>query len=79
MDVAYDHIQEEVLAPEEVVEGEQKQHRSPSSDLNTEFREVYKAISATPWGSTLGGFLGSVKKQVRIPESCNQILGIAAS
>ncbi len=79
MDVAYDHIQEEVLAPKEVVEGGQKQHRSPSNDLNNEVREVYKAFSASPWGSTLGGFLGSVKKQVRRSGSCGQILGIALS
>ncbi len=79
MDVAYDHIQEEVLAPKEVVEGGQNPHRSPSNDLNNEVREVYKALSTSPWGSTLSGFLGSVKKQVRTPGLCDQILAIALS
>lgn len=61
MDLAYDHIQEEVLSADEVVkqtEGNQKQ-----VNLNTEFKEAYKSFSASPWGARLGGFFSDVKKQ----------------
>jgi hypothetical protein len=61
MDLAYDHIQEEALSPEEAAENKEKQ---PETTLNTDFQEAYKAISASPWGAKLGGFFGSVVKQV---------------
>ena len=60
MDAAYDHIQEEVLRPDEAG-GPQVQQ--PEGSLNTELQEAYKSFSASPWGARLGGFLGSVKKQ----------------
>ena len=60
MDVAYDHIQEEVLSPDEAAE---QQANKQQSDLNTEFQEAYKSFSASPWGAKLGGFFGNVKKQ----------------
>ncbi|KAL9106697.1 MAG: hypothetical protein Q9187_008528 [Circinaria calcarea] len=61
MDAAYDHIQEEVLRPDEAIEQSgDKQHEG---SLNTEFQEAYKSFSASPWGAKLGGFFGSVKKQ----------------
>ena len=61
MDVAYDHIQEEILSPDEQWgENQNAQH----STLNTEFQEAYKAISSSPWGAKIGGFWGSVMKQV---------------
>lgn len=62
MDVAYDHIQEEALSPDEVArkEADEKQEQG---NLNTEFREAYKSFSASPWGAKLGGFLSDVKKQ----------------
>jgi hypothetical protein len=60
MDLAYDHIQEEALSPEEAAENKEKQ---PETTLNTDFQEAYKAISASPWGAKLGGFFGSVVKQ----------------
>lgn len=64
MDVAYDHIQEESFAEAEPAKaGENKDNRL-STDINSEFQEAYKAISSSPWAATLGGFLGSVKKQV---------------
>ncbi|KAI9712475.1 MAG: hypothetical protein M1812_006891 [Candelaria pacifica] len=57
MDVAYDHIQEEVLSPDEAAEKEGTKHEQ--GNLNTEFQEAYKAISSSPWGAKLGGFLGT--------------------
>lgn len=62
MDVAYDHIQEEVLSPDEAAKKEEDSKRKQSS-LNSEFQEAYKSISASPWGAKLGGFLSDVKKQ----------------
>ncbi|KAL8754417.1 MAG: hypothetical protein Q9184_005117 [Pyrenodesmia sp. 2 TL-2023] len=62
MDVAYDHIQEEILSPdgtskkEEVSQGKQ-------SNLNNEFQDAYKSFSASPWAAKLGGFFSDVKKQ----------------
>lgn len=61
MDVAYDHIQEEVFSPDHVTETEGK--KQETNNLNTEFQEAYKSFSASPWGAKLGGFFGSVKKQ----------------
>ena len=61
MDLAYDHIQEEVLSADEVVKkDEEKQNQV---NLNTEFKEAYKSFSASPWGARLGGFFSDVKKQ----------------
>lgn len=61
MDLAYDHIQEEVLSTDETApkdKGKQNQ-----VNLNTEFKEAYKSFSASPWGARLGGFFSDVKKQ----------------
>lgn len=68
MDVAYDHIQEETLAPEAgvaPVEHDKGSGNQPKG-LNTEINEAYKVISSSPWGARLGGFFGTVKKQVRV-------------
>ena len=61
MDLAYDHIQEQALAPENEAE---KKEKKPESTLNSDFQEAYKAISSSPWGARLGGFFGNVVKQV---------------
>lgn len=61
MDVAYDHIQEEVLTPEEAAK--QEGVKSKPNDLNAEFQEAYRSFSASPWGARLGGFFSDVKKQ----------------
>lgn len=68
MDLAYDHIQEEALSPEKAPQNEEKK---PETTLNADFQEAYKAISSSPWGARLGGFFGSVVKQV----AGNQCLG----
>ncbi|KAL8719701.1 MAG: hypothetical protein Q9181_008033 [Wetmoreana brouardii] len=62
MDVAYDHIQEEVLSPDEAAKKEEDAKRKQST-LNNEFQEAYKSFSASPWGAKLGGFFSDVKKQ----------------
>ncbi|KAI9885600.1 MAG: translation termination factor GTPase eRF3 [Watsoniomyces obsoletus] len=59
MDIAYDHIQEEVLSPD-TPQGDSKK---TETSLNTEFAEAYKAISSSPWGARLGALVGTVKKQ----------------
>lgn len=61
MDTAYDHIQEEAFRPEAA--SEKKVDEPQQGNLNTEFQEAYKSFSASPWGTRLGGFFGSVKKQ----------------
>ena len=61
MDLAYDHIQEEVLSADEVVK--QNEEKQKQVNLNTEFKEAYKSFSASPWGARLGGFFSDVKKQ----------------
>ena len=65
MDVAYDHIQEEVLSPDEIARKEASE-KQKQSNLNTEFQEAYRSFSATPWGAKLGGFFSDVKKHGEI-------------
>lgn len=63
MDIAYDHIQEASLpAQGDDANGQPAQE----SSLNADLQEAYKAISTSAWGSRIGGFFGSVVKQVRI-------------
>lgn len=68
MDVAYDHITENSFpkTKEESEEGKQenKGAEKPEPTLNEDFQEAYKAFSASPWGSRIGGFFGNVVKQV---------------
>ena len=63
MDLAYDHIQEEALSPDEAAAKKAEQEKQPEGNLNTELQEAYKSFSASPWGARLGGFLNTVKKQ----------------
>ncbi|KAL8937068.1 MAG: hypothetical protein Q9211_003872 [Gyalolechia sp. 1 TL-2023] len=62
MDVAYDHIQEEVLSPDEAARKEEDS-KAKQQGLNSEFHEAYKSLSASPWAAKLGGFFSDVKKQ----------------
>lgn len=64
MDSAYDHIQEQSLPDDEAPQQGRDNAQQKSSDFNSEFQEAYQAISSSPWAARLGGFLGSVKKQV---------------
>lgn len=61
MDVAYDHIQEEILSAEDAAKKEDGKRKE--GNLNSEFKEAYKSFSASPWGAKLGGFFNDVKKQ----------------
>ena len=63
MDTAYDHIQEELLPKDEELKDDKKD--AEPITLNNEIQDAYKAISSSPWATRLGGFLGTVKKQVR--------------
>lgn len=63
MDVAYDHIQEEILSPDEAAGKEAEENKQKSTSLNSEFQEVYNSFSVSPWGARLGGFFSDVKKQ----------------
>lgn len=68
MDLAYDHIQENSLPKDaDKKNGDAKDTKSdqPQSSLNDDLQEAYKAISSSPWGMRIGGFLGSAVKQVR--------------
>ncbi|ELR10108.1 hypothetical protein VC83_07561 [Pseudogymnoascus destructans] len=66
---AYDHIQESALAPEGASAGDNNNggngegKQMAQNTLNADFQDAYKAISSSPWGARLGGFLGSVVKQ----------------
>ena len=65
MDSAYDHIQESALSPDDAdATLAQRAQRAEASTLNSDFQEAYRAISSSPWGAKLGGFFGSVVKQV---------------
>ena len=71
MDSAYDHIAEETLSGDRAPTPTPPQ-AGPSStttasatrpNLNTEFQETLRAFSHSPWGATLGGLWGNVRKQ----------------
>lgn len=63
MDIAYDRIQEEALSQDETSKNQEKKPENANT-LNADFQEAYKAISSSPWGARLGGFFGTVVKQV---------------
>lgn len=71
MDLAYDHIQEEAFRRDTPKPGEQQPSEQPqSASLNEEIQDAYKAFSASPWGAKIGGFFGSMVKQVRLTRQC---------
>ncbi|KAJ5347318.1 hypothetical protein MYU51_004241 [Penicillium brevicompactum] len=61
MDIAYDHIQEEAFSNKEEAPSEAKAQESNS--LNDELQETFRAFSASPWGSRIGGLWDNVRKQ----------------
>jgi hypothetical protein len=67
---AYDHIQESTLAPETPPPGAPGGGGAATAQnsLNADFQDAYKAISSSPWGARLGGFFGSVVRQVSLRE-----------
>ncbi|EPS33864.1 hypothetical protein PDE_08826 [Penicillium oxalicum 114-2] len=63
MDFAYDHIQEEILSSRETEDSAQPENEKATSNLNTELQETFRAFSASPWGSRIGGLWDNVRKQ----------------
>jgi hypothetical protein len=66
MDSAYDQVQQKSYPedPTPQQQAEDSNSKPQTSDFNSEIQDAYKAISSSPWAARLGGFLGSVKKQV---------------
>ncbi len=65
MDIAYDHIQESNFPEEHTDGGSSGDNKpAPQSTLNADLQDAYRAFSSSPWGARIGGFLGSVVKQV---------------
>ena len=63
MDIAYDHIQEEALTPEQAAQKSRDAEVTRQNNLNAELKDTYKTLAASSWGKSLGGFLSDVKKQ----------------
>ncbi|KAL1964750.1 hypothetical protein VTN77DRAFT_6617 [Rasamsonia byssochlamydoides] len=66
MDIAYDHIQEEILAsngPSKSDDGSADANQRPNLNLSAEFQETFRAFSNSPWGIRIGGILDNVRKQ----------------
>ena len=67
MDLAYDYIQEDTSRPsrndgDDSAEGSSNDR--PQQSLNSEIQDAYKAFTSSSWGVSIGGFLGTVRKQV---------------
>ncbi|KAJ5776461.1 uncharacterized protein N7511_001472 [Penicillium nucicola] len=62
MDIAYDHIQEEAFSNKEESSTD-SQPQEPGVNLNDELQETFRAFSASPWGSRIGGLWDNVRKQ----------------
>ncbi|CAG7975892.1 unnamed protein product [Penicillium olsonii] len=60
MDIAYDHIQEEAFSNKE---GPPSEAKPQESNLNDDLQETFRAFSASPWGSRIGGLWDNVRKQ----------------
>lgn len=65
MDIAYDHIQEEILTSQkdEKSSSSNSDDQQPGINLNTELQETFRAFSASPWGTKIGGLWDNVRKQ----------------
>ena len=75
MDVAYDHIQEEALSPSSPSASEKPPLQPPadtaldqqahpqSPTLPAEFQQAFQAVSTSQWGSTIGGWFSTARKQ----------------
>lgn len=64
MDIAYDHIQEEILTSQkEEASSASNNNQQSNINLNTELQETFRAFSASPWGTRIGGLWDNVRKQ----------------
>ena len=63
MDFANDYIPQDGYKEESSNGGDAAK---PKPTLESDLQDAYKAFSNSPWGSRIGGFLGSVAKQVRL-------------
>lgn len=63
MDIAYDHIQEEILTSNKEDPSSSSIAQETNSNLNTELQETFRAFSASPWGTRIGGLWDNVRKQ----------------
>lgn len=75
MDLAYDFIQEDPNRKEGEESKDGSNNDRPQQSLNSEIQDAYRAFSSSPWGVSLGGFLGNVRKQVCISRSQSYALG----
>jgi len=67
MDI-YDHVQQDLFTSSDSNKKDDNQQNAsaesrPNVDLNTELQETFRAFSASPWGSRLGGLWDNVRKQ----------------
>lgn len=65
MDLAYDQIAADALPKDNEEQGSESKKPQQQASINEELQEAYKAISTSAWGSRLGGFFGTVVKQVK--------------
>jgi hypothetical protein len=72
MDLAYDQIAADALPKDN--EESSSDNKAEQSTLNEDLQEAYRAISTSAWGSRLGGFFGTVVKQVRATRSGHCVL-----
>lgn len=63
MDLAFNHIEDSYVRDQDTADPSKS--GQPASTLTEDIQETYKAFSASPWGAKIGGFLGTVRKQVR--------------
>lgn len=67
MDLAYDQILEKSVSKENETtpraSGERKAENEEPT-LSAEVQDAYRAFSSSPWGARIGGFIGTVAKQV---------------
>ena len=65
MDIAYDHVQNESYSSPDEAGGASSGERAATAQptLNTELQDAFNAVTASPWGSRLGGWLSSARKQ----------------
>lgn len=69
MDIAYDHIQEEIYISHDEARrnanestSENADDQRPGLNLSEEFQETFRGFSESPWGARLGGLWGNVRR-----------------